>query len=217
MLAVVVPNPMNSVSTLTLTFSMKSTLNVVVPASFSTSRMAGLTKRTRGVGACVTITTTGLFDAYAAILMVAVRLKVVVLASYPQVMVPGLLPLAPDVILSQLLAGVTEAAHEKSNISSPTFTLKSTLNVTVPASPATYWVVGLTESENPSADTTAVNISIINPKALTHVLFMPIFLILMSACEPPPSTQGNLTWFDCHYTISTGNFDVLWRLNLNGT
>ena len=56
-------------------------LNVVVPASFDTSRVDGLTERT-GVGACVTVTSTGLPVAplVAVIRMVAVRLKVVVLA-----------------------------------------------------------------------------------------------------------------------------------------
>ena len=57
------------------------TLNVVVPASFDTSRVAGFTERT-GVGACVTVTSTGLPVAppVAVIRMVAVRLEVVVLA-----------------------------------------------------------------------------------------------------------------------------------------
>jgi len=57
------------------------TLNVVLPVSFGTSRVAGLTKRI-AVGACVTVTSTGLPVAplVAVIRMVAVRLEVVVLA-----------------------------------------------------------------------------------------------------------------------------------------
>jgi len=64
------------------------TLNVVVPVSFDTSRVGGVTEST-GVGACVTVTSIGLpvtstrmavSPLVAVIRMVAVRLEVVVLA-----------------------------------------------------------------------------------------------------------------------------------------
>ena len=63
-----------------VTVTVLETPNVVVPASFGTSRVGGLTERT-GVGACVTVTYTGLFVVPLAVIrMVAVRLEVVVLA-----------------------------------------------------------------------------------------------------------------------------------------
>jgi hypothetical protein len=59
--------------------------------------------------------------------MVAVRDVAPVLAVKLQLMVPELVPLAPDVIVSQLLAGVTAADHDIVPV--PVF---KTLNVVAP-------------------------------------------------------------------------------------
>ena len=104
-------------------------LNVVEPASFGTSRLDGVTDSTGGA-ACVTVTSTGLLVAPAAVTrMVAVRDEVLVFAGKLQLMVPELVPLTPDVIVSQLLAGVTTAVHGIVPIP-----VLETLNVVVPVS-----------------------------------------------------------------------------------
>ena len=90
------------------------------------------------VGACVTVTSTGLPVAPDDVTrMVAVLNEVLVFASKPQLMVPELVPLAPDVIRSQLLAGVTAAVHGMVPV--PVF---ETLNIAVPASLVTSRLVG---------------------------------------------------------------------------
>ena len=94
------------------------------------------------VGACVTVTSTGLPVApvVAVTLMVAVLSEVLVFASKPQLIVPELAPLAPDMIRSQLLAGVTTAVHGMVPVP-----VLETLNVVAPASLATGRLAGLTE------------------------------------------------------------------------
>ncbi len=97
------------------------------------------------VGACVTVTSTGLPVAPAAITrMVAVRGAVLVFAVKLQSMVPELTPIAPDVIKSQLLAGVTAAAHDMVPV--PVFEM---LNIVVPASLATSRLTGDTDKSVP--------------------------------------------------------------------
>ncbi len=95
-----------------------------------------------GAGACVTVTSTGLPVApvVAVTQMVAVLSEVLVFASKPQLIVPELVPLAPDMIRSQPLAGVTSAVHGMVPV--PVF---ETLNVVAPASLATFRLTGLTE------------------------------------------------------------------------
>ena len=93
------------------------------------------------VGACVTVTSTGLPVAPVDVTrMVAVLAEMLVFASKPQLMVPELAPLAPDVIRSQLLAGVTAAVHGMVPVP-----VLETLNVVAPASLATARLAGLTE------------------------------------------------------------------------
>jgi hypothetical protein len=85
-----------------------------------------------GVGACVTVTSLGLPVAPVAVTrMVAVRDEVLMFAAKLQLIVPELVPLAPDVIVSQL-PSVTDAPH----VIVPVPVLE-TLNVVVPASFAT--------------------------------------------------------------------------------
>jgi hypothetical protein len=80
------------------------------------------------VDPCVTVTSLGLPVAPVAVTrMVAVRDVAPVLAVKLQLMVPELVPLAPDVIVSQLLAGVTAADHDIVPV--PVF---KTLNVVAP-------------------------------------------------------------------------------------
>ena len=80
------------------------------------------------VDACVTVTSLGLPVAPVAITrMVTVRDVAPVLAVKLQLMVPELVPLAPDVIVSQLLAGVTAADHGIVPVP-----VLETLNVVVP-------------------------------------------------------------------------------------
>ncbi len=64
--------------------------------------------------------------------MVAVRGEVLVLSVKLQVIVPVSVPLAPDVIISQLLSDVTAAVHGMIPVP-----VLETLNVVVPASFAT--------------------------------------------------------------------------------
>ena len=87
------------------------TPNVVVPASLTGYRTAGVTNSTICiVGAWVIDTSTGLASASGAVTrMVAVRGTKAVLAVKLHVMVPVLVPLAPDVIVSQSPPEVTEA------------------------------------------------------------------------------------------------------------
>jgi hypothetical protein len=72
--------------------------------------------------------------------MVAVRSEVLVFALKLHLIVSELVPLAPDVIESQLLPDVTAAFHGMVPV--PVF---ETLNVVVPASLATSLMSGLTE------------------------------------------------------------------------
>jgi hypothetical protein len=76
--------------------------------------------------------------------MLAVRDDVVVLALNAQEMFPELVPLAPDVIESQLLPDVTCTVHGMSP-----YPVLEMLNVVVPASFATFWMVGSTEMTQP--------------------------------------------------------------------
>ena len=81
-----------------------------------------------GVGACVTVTSWGLPVApIAVIIIVPMRTDVPVLAVRLQLMVPEFVPLAPDVIESQLLPVVTAAVQ--SMVPEPVF---DTLNDVVP-------------------------------------------------------------------------------------
>ena len=64
-----------------------------------------------------------------------------------QLMVPESVPLAPDVIVNQVLAGVTAAVH--GIVPVPVF---ETMNVVVPASLATVRLAGLTEMTELSND-----------------------------------------------------------------
>jgi hypothetical protein len=61
--------------------------------------------------------------------MVAVRDEVLVFAAILQLMVPELVPIAPEVIVSQVLAGVTAAVHGIVPVP-----VLETPNVVVPAS-----------------------------------------------------------------------------------
>ena len=72
--------------------------------------------------------------------MVAVRIKAPVLAVKLQLMVPALVPLAPDVIESQLPPDVT--AVVQSMVPTPVFEM---LNVVVPAFLATFRLIGDTD------------------------------------------------------------------------
>ena len=93
--------------------------------------------------ACVSVTSTGLPVAPVAVTrMVAVRAEAPVFAVKLQLMVPELAPLAPDVIKSQLLTGVTAAVHGMVPV--PVF---ETLNVVAPAALATSRLTGLTETK----------------------------------------------------------------------
>jgi hypothetical protein len=95
-----------------------------------------------GVGACVTVTSTGLPVAPVAVTRMApVRDEVLVLAVKLQLMVPELVPLAPDVIDNQLLPDVTAA--DQGMVPVPVL---ETLNVVVPVSFATSRLDGITES-----------------------------------------------------------------------
>ena len=103
------------------------------------------------VGACVTVTSTGLPVApvVAVTRMVAVRAEMPVFAVKPQLMVPELVPLAPDVIESQPPSHDVTAAVQ-CMVPVPVF---ETLNVVVPASLATARLAGLTEmTEGSSPD-----------------------------------------------------------------
>ncbi len=84
-------------------------------------------------GACVTVTSLGLPVVPVAVTrMVAVRAKVLVFAVKLQFIVPELVPLAPDVIVSQLLPAVTAAVQGIVPVP-----VLETLNAVVPASFAT--------------------------------------------------------------------------------
>ena len=137
------------------------TLNVVVPVSFATSRLDGLTESTSagsgdgpgpgpgpgagagaGVPACVTVTSVGVPVAPVAVTrIVPVRADMPVLALNEQVMVPVSVPLTPGVIESQLLPDITAAVQGMVPVP-----VLDRLNVVVPASFATSRLVGLTES-----------------------------------------------------------------------
>jgi len=83
-----------------------------------------------GCPACVTVTSLGLLVAPVAVTrMVAVRAEVLVFAVKLQVTVPELVPLAPDVIVSQLLDVVTAAVQAIVPVP-----VLATLNVVVPVS-----------------------------------------------------------------------------------
>jgi hypothetical protein len=89
--------------------------------------------------ACVTATSTGLLVAPSAVtLTVAVRGEVLVFAGKLQVMVPESVPLAPDVIVSQLLSGA--ALHGIVPVP-----VLETPNVVVPDVLLTFWFEGVTE------------------------------------------------------------------------
>jgi hypothetical protein len=116
------------------------TLNVVVPASFATAWLTGFTL-SAGLPACVTVTSTGLPTAPAAVTrIVAVRGEVLVFAVYVQVMVPVSVPLPPDVIDNQLPPDVTTAVHGIVPVP-----VLATLKLVVPASFATFCVGGVTD------------------------------------------------------------------------
>jgi hypothetical protein len=90
---------------------------------------------------CLTVTSLGLPVAPVAVTrMVAVRDEALVLVVKLQLMVPELVPLKPDVIVSQL-PDITSAIH--SIVPVPVF---ETLNVVVPASLPTSRLAGLTET-----------------------------------------------------------------------
>ena len=94
-------------------------------------------------GAWITVTSLGLPVAPDAVTrIVPVRADVLVLAVKLQLMVPELVPLVPDVIVSQLLAGVTAADHGM--VPSPVL---ATLNTVVPDETLTFWFEGITERE----------------------------------------------------------------------
>jgi hypothetical protein len=96
-----------------------------------------------GVDACVTVTSLGLPVAPVAVTrMVAIRDMVPALAVKLQLMVPELVPMAPDVIVNQLLAGVTAADHDMVPVA-----VLATLNAVVPDAPLTFWFEGVTERE----------------------------------------------------------------------
>ena len=97
-------------------------------------------QRSVGAGAsvCVTVTSTGLSIAPAAVIrMVAVRAEVPMFDVKLQLMVPVSVPLAPEVIESQLLSDVTAAVHGIVPVP-----VLETLNVVVPASFETERLVG---------------------------------------------------------------------------
>ena len=73
--------------------------------------------------------------------MLAVRGEVLVLAVKLQLIVPVSVPVVPDVIVSQLLPGVTAAVQGMVPVP-----VLDTLNVVVPASFATSRLAGLTET-----------------------------------------------------------------------
>ena len=94
------------------------------------------------VDVCVTVTSLGLPVAPVAITrMLAVRDVVPVLAVKLQLTVPKLVPLAPDVIVSQL-PDVTNESHFMAPVS-----VLATLNAVVPDAPFTFWFEGVTERE----------------------------------------------------------------------
>ena len=100
-----------------------------------------------GGASCVTVTSTGLPVApvVAVTLMMAVRAEVLLFAVKLQLMIPKLVPLAPDVIESQvsefqISPDITMAVQGMVPV--PVF---ETLNVVVPAYPVTARLVGLTE------------------------------------------------------------------------
>ena len=95
-----------------------------------------------GTLACawVTVTSTGLPVALAAVTrIVAVRVEALVFAVKLQLMVPEFVPLAPEVIDSQLPLFITAAVQDI--VPDP---LLDTLNVVDPASLTTFWLSGLT-------------------------------------------------------------------------
>ena len=111
------------------------TRKVIVPAFSSTSWLGGSTKSTGSsrVPACLTVTSFGLPVAPVAdTRIVPVRAVVLVLSINLQVIVPELLPLAPDVIESQLSPDVTAAVQDIVPVP-----LLETLNVAVPVTFAT--------------------------------------------------------------------------------
>jgi len=124
------------------------TLKVVAPASFVTDLLGGVTDSTGvgvgvgvGVDACVTVTSIGLPVAPVAVTcMVAVRADVLVFAVRLQLIVPVSVPLAPDVIVNQLLPDVKVAVQ--GIVPPPVF---ETLNVVVPATAGTSQLSGVTE------------------------------------------------------------------------
>jgi hypothetical protein len=123
------------------------TLNVVVPAFLATSRLTGDTDRTGcvgvAVGACVTVTSLGLPAAPVAVTrMVAVRTEMPVLAEKLQLMVPELVPLAPDVMESQVPPDITAAVQ--GIVPPPVF---ETLKIVAPDAAITFWFEGVTARE----------------------------------------------------------------------
>jgi hypothetical protein len=74
--------------------------------------------------------------------VVAVRDVAPVLAVKLQLMVPELVPLAPDVIESQVPPDVTVAVHGIVPVP-----VLATLNAVVPDAPLTFWFEGVTERE----------------------------------------------------------------------
>ncbi len=115
-------------------------LKVVEPASFETSRLDGVIDSTGGA-ACVTVTSTGLLVAPVAVTrIVAVRDEVLVFAWKLQLMVPESVPLAPEVIVSQLLVDVTAALQGIVPVP-----VLETPNVVVPDVLLTFWFEGVTE------------------------------------------------------------------------
>ena len=120
-----------------------------------------------GVGACVTVTSTGLPVALLAVTrIVAVRLVVEVLAVKLHVMVPELLPLAPDVIESQLPPDVTAAVQGM--VPAPVL---DTLKLVEPVSLDTFWLDGLTERAGLPACATVTSTGLpVAPLAVTRMV-----------------------------------------------
>ncbi len=102
--------------------------------------------------------------------MVAIRADEPVLAVKLQLMLPALVPLAPDVIENQLLPDITAAVQ--SMVPSHVF---ETPSVVVPDVLTTFWFEGVTERHGVGAPVT----------------FMKLFLLSVS--DPPEPVTARLT------------------------
>jgi hypothetical protein len=151
-----------------VTFPVLAMPNVAVPLSFATSRLAGDTDRTGCIiPACVTVTSRELPAAPVEVTwIVPVRAVGLVLPINAQVIVPELLPLAPDVIESQLPPDVTAAVQGIVPVP-----VLETLNVVVPAALATSRLAGDTDSGS-AVKTTKIELQV-TPFAVALILAVP--------------------------------------------